>query len=263
MKPLISIVTICYNCENEILETLASVCSQKYEGQIQYVIKDGASVDRTNKHIREFISSQHNPRIEIIYQSTPDNGIYDAMNQAVKQASGAWINFMNAGDTFASDDVLAKIFSESPETDILYGDTCMIASWGKFIRKPLPLHNIASGMVFCHQSTFIRMSFMKAHLYSEDYRIASDYHLFYTAYEQKAAFYYMPVLIANYSLDNGISARHFLLARKEEALINGRVNTLSWQLLYLFYRCKEALKMIIQHRLLHKYRTFKYKRTIQ
>ena len=94
--PKLSIITITYQAEAYIERTLKSVFEQGCAEQIDYVVVDGASKDRTveiieaNKsQIQSFISEK-------------DKGIYDAMNKGMKLAKGEYILFLNAGDTFAS-----------------------------------------------------------------------------------------------------------------------------------------------------------------
>jgi glycosyltransferase involved in cell wall biosynthesis len=87
------VVTVVYNGETDLEETILSVLTQTYEN-IEYIIVDGASTDRTLDIIKKYEG-----RIDC-WISEKDNGIYDAMNKGVALASGERINFMNAGDRF-------------------------------------------------------------------------------------------------------------------------------------------------------------------
>lgn len=99
--PMLTIITVVYNSGDLILETLQSVRSKKNES-LEYIIIDGGSTDETITHIIEFKSSIDH------YISERDAGIYDAMNKGIKQASGDYICFLNAGDTLA-DDFITKV----------------------------------------------------------------------------------------------------------------------------------------------------------
>ena len=125
---LISVVTVCYNAVNDIEKTIMSVLGQTYKN-IEYIIIDGGSIDGTidiiNKY-KEHIS---------LFVSEPDKGIYDAMNKGLMKANGQWINFMNAGDTFASNSVISNIFgcneSDLIKYDVIYGDCIVCISLGE------------------------------------------------------------------------------------------------------------------------------------
>ena len=97
--PRVSIITVTYNAEPLLERTLQSVLAQRYADK-EIVVVDGQSSDGTVAVIK-----RHAAAIQS-WVSEPDRGIYDAMNKGVRMATGDWILFMNAGDTFASDDVL-------------------------------------------------------------------------------------------------------------------------------------------------------------
>ena len=104
--PKISIITITYQAEAYLERTLKSVFEQECAAEIDYIVVDGASKDRTleiieanNKQINQFISEK-------------DHGIYDAMNKGMQLAKGNYILFLNAGDTFASSSTLKNILQE-------------------------------------------------------------------------------------------------------------------------------------------------------
>ena len=112
----ISVVTVCYNSVNTIEETMLSVLNQTYP-DIEYIIIDGGSTDGTVDIIRKYAARLG------YWISEPDKGIYDAMNKGIAAATGDYINFMNSGDMFASNDVLSSFknfVSDDPE--IVYGD---------------------------------------------------------------------------------------------------------------------------------------------
>lgn len=117
MNYKLSIITVCYNAENDIARTIESVLKQTFN-DFEYIIVDGSSTDSTLNIVNSYKSSIQ----QII--SEPDKGIYDAMNKGIKMANGEWVIMMNAGDQFASNTVLDEIFSSYiPDSiDFIYSD---------------------------------------------------------------------------------------------------------------------------------------------
>ncbi len=156
MKPKISIVTVTYNCKEQLKATISSVVSQTYLN-IEFIIIDGASSDGTTDIIKE------NETIINYWISESDKGIYDAMNKGLKAATGDYILFLNAGDTFYNRSTLEDIpFAENPDTDIFYGETLIKNENGETLglrRKSLPADlnwkHFKKGMVVCHQSILV------------------------------------------------------------------------------------------------------------
>ena len=96
-KPTLTIVTVVYNGEMYIEDTIKSVLSQNCNDDIEYIIIDGASTDNT----LNIVNSYKNEISYIISEN--DNGIYDAMNKGVLKASGNYIGFINADDFYNKD----------------------------------------------------------------------------------------------------------------------------------------------------------------
>lgn len=122
LNPKITIITVCYNAESELENTIKSVLGQTFQ-DYEYFLIDGGSTDGTLDIIRRYVDNPH-----VKWVSELDRGIYDAMNKGIRMAKGEWINCMNAGDCFASDDVLEKVFSNHYSDDIkfLYSDNYYI-----------------------------------------------------------------------------------------------------------------------------------------
>ena len=98
----ISIVTVCRNSENTIRSTIESVLAQNYT-DIEYIIVDGASTDKTFSIISEYKKQIHH----II--SEPDNGIYEAMNKGIKRSTGDYLGILNSDDFFASNKIISGL----------------------------------------------------------------------------------------------------------------------------------------------------------
>lgn len=153
-KPLISIVTVVYNGEQYIEETIHSIINQK-SSNIEFIIIDGGSTDRTISIIKKYEN-------QIDYWSSEnDKGIYDAMNKGSRIARGKWINFMNCGDTFASKKVISKIpFHNFKKNVMIYGNTKIYNKKRKFIKilKSFRINKLNLLLfvtrVTCHQSVF-------------------------------------------------------------------------------------------------------------
>ena len=92
-KPLISVITVCYNSYEMLQRTIKSVRMQTYS-EIEYIVIDGASKDSTLRLIKE------NEDIINLWISEPDNGLYYAMNKGLDLANGDYVIYINAGDMF-------------------------------------------------------------------------------------------------------------------------------------------------------------------
>ena len=112
----ITIITVAYNSEKTIADTLRSVSKQTYP-HIEHIIVDGGSKDNTMSVVREF---KHITKTI----SEPDYGVYDAMNKGLRMATGNVIGFLNSDDIYADDMVLERIANvfESKDIDSLYSD---------------------------------------------------------------------------------------------------------------------------------------------
>jgi glycosyltransferase family 2 len=198
--PLISIITVSYNAVKTIEETILSVLNQTYHN-IEYIIIDGGSTDGTIDIIKKY-----QDRISY-WVSEPDKGIYDAMNKGTLKASGEWLNFMNAGDTFYDEQVLEKVFKDKDwsNTDVIYGDVIIKYSKKEELKKVWPLTQLEKGMPFCHQSSFIKTTLQKQYSFNTNYKICSDYEFFYTLYKKGYRFKYTDIIIAKF-LYGGLSS---------------------------------------------------------
>jgi glycosyltransferase involved in cell wall biosynthesis len=165
-QSLITVVTVVFNGEQFLEETILSVIDQAYDN-VEYILIDGGSTDGTLDIIRKY-------EYAIDYWvSEADQGIYDAMNKGITLSSGDWINFMNAGDQFISSDVLQEInFKVRPKESVLVGDVEYDS--GKIftsLQFSLYLKNSIH-----HQAAFYPLIlFKKLGLYNTDYKILADY----------------------------------------------------------------------------------------
>ncbi|WP_018357604.1 glycosyltransferase family 2 protein [Porphyromonas levii] len=171
----ISVVTICYNAYEELQYTLRSVAEQSYPF-IEYIVVDGASTDGSNELFESYRAD-----IDVLI-SEPDKGIYDAMNKGIKAATGDYLCFMNAGDTFHSTTTLEEVFAQvgTNHPDVIYGETDLVDTDRRFLRHrrlsaPLVLtkDSFLRGMLVCHQSFYPRREL--APLYNLSYRFSSDF----------------------------------------------------------------------------------------
>ena len=99
LHPKFSVITVTYNAGAVIEDTIQSVITQTYKN-IEYIIVDGASTDKTMS-----IVNRYRERISVVV-SEPDRGLYDAMNKGIRLATGDYLCFLNAGDSFHEDDTL-------------------------------------------------------------------------------------------------------------------------------------------------------------
>ena len=202
-----SIITVCMNAEKEIGDTIASVLNQTYTN-FEYIIKDGESKDNTLRFAESFISAFHQKGIPYRIICKADSGIYDAMNQATREAQGEWVNYMNAGDWFADSSVLEQVAnSECLRTaDVVYGDKVLRNGDLYCYRKPCELEMIRERLPFRHQSAFTRRELLVQMPYALEYRVCSDFHFYLKLYRREHQFAYIPIAVCIYDT-HGISSQ--------------------------------------------------------
>jgi len=172
----LSVITVTYNAEHTLERTLKSVREQTYPA-IEHIIVDGNSNDGTVALIHRY----ENERLKWI--SEPDKGLYDAMNKGIKMATGDYLCFLNAGDTFYDTDTVQKIFAsidENHSPDILYGETAIVDDNGRFLHmrrlqapKNLTWKSFKHGMVVCHQAFIVKRELVEP--YDLSYRFSADF----------------------------------------------------------------------------------------
>jgi glycosyltransferase len=172
----ISIITPCYNSEKTIENTLQSVLSQNYDN-VEYIIIDGASTDKTSKIIKCYAD-----RITY-FVSEPDNGIYHAINKGIRLATGDVIGLIHSDDELYSTSVFSKIAEvfEYNKSDIVYGNGIYVNSLHpeKIVRNWISgkyrTEKIEQGWFPLHPTVYVkRKVFDACGLYNESYKISAD-----------------------------------------------------------------------------------------
>jgi len=174
----VSIITVSYNSADTIRDTIESVISQNYPN-IEYIVIDGASKDKTLDIVREY-----EDQIAIV-RSEPDKGIYDAMNKGIHLASGDIVGILNSDDIFASNDVIERVATAfDNSTDGIFADLVYVDRENTDrITRTYKSDNfspwkIRFGMTLPHPTFYIRRSFYtKLGLYKLTYRVAADFEL--------------------------------------------------------------------------------------
>lgn len=173
--PRISIVTACYNSEKTIEQTIQSVLNQTYPN-IEYIIVDGASTDGTMK-----IVDKYRDRIDVVI-SESDNGVYDAFNKGIRNASGDIIEFLNSDDYLYQNLIIeevANLFIENPNLKIVYGNILVINETTGHIEirgKSVNINEFQNGIAPPHPGQFVKKQLFEQYGYfNEKYKIASDF----------------------------------------------------------------------------------------
>lgn len=210
--PTVSVITVCYNAAAVIEATLKSVLSQDYDG-VEFIVVDGGSTDGTKD-----IISRYAHRIDR-FISEPDHGIYDAMNKGIMLASGQYVNFMNAGDTYFSPSAISNVMAASAGEQFIAGIARLNtgnALWTP-IRRDFRFSEVQTGGAVNHQSSFIsRQLLIDLGLYNTDASIIADDLFFLDAVVFHSATYLpVDVMVANYDC-TGVSNRPGAQAQQRE-----------------------------------------------
>ena len=180
----ISIITVCFNSQDTIRDTIESVFAQSYP-DVEYIIVDGASSDNTLSIIQEYQG-----RISKVV-SEPDQGIYDAMNKGVALASGDVVGVLNSDDFFPHNEVIsevAEVYKMNPKTDMVLAGVEFVRSGDlhKVVRRYLSTGfrpwKLRFGIMPPHPGAYIRREvYENVGQYKLGYKIGADFDFFVRA----------------------------------------------------------------------------------
>jgi glycosyltransferase involved in cell wall biosynthesis len=233
-KSKLTIITVTYNCRDDLEKTMASIREQTVQN-FEYLVIDGGSTDGTLDVIekgREWISS---------YISKKDRGVYDAMNKGIRRAGGRMIYFLNAGDTFYSRDAVEQILNadQNSQWDVLYGHAALASGGHQWIKKQ-PAHLTKSYLLLnnvCHQSmVYKKRLFSEYGDYDREEKIFADYkHLLSLFFSNKVRFKHTDYVLCSYDTNGQSSKKSFLYTFKHRYRILRPFLTWPEQLGYPLY----------------------------
>lgn len=202
MSPRFSILIVCLNPGSRLKLTLDSVRMQTYK-DYEVIIKDGLSTDASMDYARE--AAEDFSAVNIIEKK--DSGIYDAMNQAVVEAAGKYIYFLNCGDTLFDEHVLEnvdRLIKRSPSgTGIYYGNIYERITGNMVASNPKIDAFACYRNVPCHQACFYDRELLLSHPFETKYRVRADYEQFLWCFFTKdirggVNFIYGNITVADY-----------------------------------------------------------------
>ncbi len=213
IKPTISIITVVYNSERFIENTIKSIINQTYPN-IEYIIIDGASTDGTVEIIKKyekFISQ---------WVSEKDSGLYDAMNKAIEMTGGDYLWFINSGDEIYTENILTDIFGQlNSLPDVIYGETEIINFKGQLIGKrrhsvpkKLTWKSLRFGMKVCHQSILVKKNLVEP--YNTDFRYSSDFEWVIKVLKKSKAIHNSNLILSKF-MEGGLTKQSLLPSLKE------------------------------------------------
>ena len=257
-----TVVTITYNAERVLQRTLDSILHQTYE-DVEHLIIDGASKDATLQIAQQYKdqSDASNAGHKVIIRSEPDEGIYDAMNKGLTQASGDYVVFMNAGDFFPANDTLEQIarrcrLNELPSAElpaVLYGNTDIVDGEGRYLHprrlqppQRLTWRSFRQGMLVCHQAFYARTDIAKNLQYDTRYKYSADVDWCIRVMREGERailpLYNIGMVVANYT-EEGATTQHHQESLRERFDVMcrhyGRLTTLAmhaWFVVRRFFR---------------------------
>lgn len=205
--PRVTIVMAIRNVAADLKTTLDNLSAQSFT-DFEVLIADCNSVDDPSQYLK-------NRSFPIRHVVQSDTGIYDAWNKVLPLAQGEWVNFMGAGDHFATDQTLAQaveVLDALPqETLMAYGHIDVLGESGKVLHStgtpwPEQLDEIVGFGMYPHQATFQRRSSFLEHGYFDgNLAIAGDIDMLLRLSRIRAPIYF-DLKVANFQF-GGISNR--------------------------------------------------------
>lgn len=213
----ISIITICFNSEKYIEQTILSVLNQNWP-DLEYIIIDGGSKDKTISIIKKY------EKYLSYWVSEPDRGISNAFNKGILKATGDWIGILNSDDFYEPDTFknLKKIINNNSNKEMICGSLNRVSiDLNKIIAIDHPLINPEKPdqFIMTHPATFVKKeTYKKIGIFDENYKLAMDYDFFLRAIKNGIQPYCSDIILATQRV--GGRSQYFIIKALSEKYIS-------------------------------------------
>lgn len=196
--PLVTIITVVFNGEKHLEQTIQSVINQTYDN-VEYIVIDGGSTDGTVDIIRKY-----EDKIDY-WVSEPDEGISDAFNKGIRCSTGELMGILNSDDWYQVDSVNAIVdFYRTLESrernnfvsfgDLFYPERNLFQfgdkNYSRLINYLMPHLN--------HPSVFVSKNiYSSIGLFNKHFKFAMDFEFLKRCHNNKISFFYINKLIVN------------------------------------------------------------------
>ena len=201
----VSVITVCMNAEATIARTLQSILDQSYKGPLEYIIKDGGSGDDTLSIAYSFEDRFYDRGIDYRIISSPDSGIYDAMNQGIDLTEGELVGILNADDIYEPA-CIERVVERYIQTgfDLCYGDIRMILPSGNTFVKKARLRRYTTSRDWNHPTQFVKREIYDRFRY-RCLNISDDMDLFFAVKKSGARIEVINEVLADFTM-GGVSS---------------------------------------------------------
>lgn len=192
--PFYSVIVVCYNAGEKLHETLQSVLGQTC-GDYEIIVKDAGSTDGSTRNLPE------DERIRLICEK--DQGIYDGMNAAIREAKGEILYFLNCGDRLHDPQVLEQVHTAIQAGEdgagIYYGDVIEETSGQHVMANPQMDHFAMYRYLPSHQACFYSRETFLERGFDLSYKVRADYeHFLWCIIKKNVHAQYLNLIVADY-----------------------------------------------------------------
>lgn len=253
-----TVVTCTYNAGRTVKTTLDSVMGQTWRN-VEHIIMDGGSADGTVAIAESYKAESDATDCghEVVIVSEPDNGLYDAMNKALGRATGDYVVFMNAGDSYPSPhtlgDIAASVGTVGELPAVLYGDTDLADMEGRFVAhrrltppERLDWKSFRHGMLVCHQAFYARADIARAVPYDLQYRFSADVdwciRIMKRAARERLALRNVNMVVVNYLAEGMTTENHRASLKERFRVMCVHYGTLPTVAMHLWFVVRALLR---------------------
>ena len=203
-KVSVSVITVCMNAAKTIKRTLESMLAQTYDGPIEYIIKDGGSTDGTLDIINSYEKRFADRGVECLVVSSPDKGIYYAMNEGIDLTHGELIGIINADDMYEPKclETVVKRYEET-RFDLCFGDIRMIMPSGNTFVKKARYRKYTTSRDWNHPTQFVRREIYDTYRF-RCLNISDDMDLYFAVKKSDARIEVINEVLADFTM-GGVS----------------------------------------------------------
>lgn len=235
-----SIITVAYNSQNTIRDTILSILNQEFNN-IEYIIIDGGSSDLTVDIAEGFRVDFEKVGIKYVIVSERDKGIYDAMNKGIKLANGDWIGIINSDDYYSLQCLkhVYEAISGMPNSELVYGNMTVLDDNGVEVlyRPRKPVKDIVNCLTIFHPTVFVsRQVYQRYGKFNSEFKLVGDWEFLKRIYLRGVRFHYVNNVLATFR--KGGAGSGFKMTHLSESM-RVRHSYLRWD--FIWYDLKDWL----------------------